>query len=270
MLTRMRHAEGMILGLALVSGVALAASQQPAPSSQGPGDAGAVAPPMIVVIDPGHGGDDRGAVGPGGSEEKQLTLSVAQRVKALGADRGLRVLLTREDDRQISLMQRAAFANGSGASFFISLHANASPSPLTIGAEVGSFGPSDQPVPVPATEDRSLLVPLSGGGTRRVALVSWDQAQARHADVAAGLAQEIGERLERVAPLGPRSVYQSPLRPLTAVNLPAVLVDLGYLSNREEEKLAAADPRQVALGQALVEAVLAFDPSPRVRRTVPR
>jgi N-acetylmuramoyl-L-alanine amidase len=271
MLTRMRHAEGTILGLALVSGVALAASQQQAPSSQGAGDAGPGSPPvMTIVIDPGHGGDDRGAVGPGGSQEKQLTLSVAQRVKALGAERGLRVLLTREDDRQISLMQRAAFANGAGASLFISLHANASPSPLTIGAEVGSFTLSDEPLPVPATEDRSLLVPLTGGATRRVALVWWDQAQARHADVAAGLAQQIGERLGRVAPLGPRSVYQSPLRPLTAVNVPAVLVDLGYLSNREEEKLAAADPRQVALGQAIVEAVLAFDPSPSVRRTAPR
>jgi N-acetylmuramoyl-L-alanine amidase len=267
----MRHAEGMILGLALASGVALAASQQQAPSPQAPGDAAAAAPPaMVIVIDPGHGGDDRGAVGPGGSEEKQLTLSVAQRVRALGADRGVRVLLTREDDRQISLMQRAAFANGAGASLFVSLHANASPSPLTIGAEVGSFSPSDPPVPVPAPEDRSLLVPLTGGGTRRVALVSWDQAQAHHADVAAGLAQKIGERLGRVAPLGPRGVYQSPLRPLTAVNMPAVLVDLGYLSNREEEKLAAADPRQLALGQALVEAVLAFDPSSRARRTAPR
>jgi N-acetylmuramoyl-L-alanine amidase len=261
----------MILGLALVSAVAVAASRQQAPSGQGPGDAGAGAPPtMIIVIDPGHGGDDRGAVGPGGIEEKHLTLSVAQRVKALGADRGLRVLLTREDDRQISLMQRAAFANGAGAALFISLHANASPSPLTIGAEVGSFGPSEQPVPAPATEDRAFQVPLTGGGTRRVSLVSWDQAQVGHADVAAALAQAIGERLERVAPLGPRSVYQSPLRPLMAVNLPAVLVDLGYLSNREEEKLAAAGARQAAVGLALVEAVLAFDPSPRVRRAAPR
>jgi N-acetylmuramoyl-L-alanine amidase len=57
---------------------------------------------------------------------------------------------------------------------------------------------------------------------------------------------------------------------LTAVNLPAVLVDIGYLSNREEEKLAAADPRQAAVGLALVEAVLAFDPSPRARRTPSR
>ena len=117
MLATMRLAEGIILLLAAVSGVALAASGQLAPSGQVvPGDPAASAPPaMTVVIDPGHGGDYRGAVGPAGMEEKRLTLSVAQRVKALGADRGERVLLTREDDRQIPLMQRAAFANGAGA-----------------------------------------------------------------------------------------------------------------------------------------------------------
>ena len=192
-------------------------------------------------------------------------------MRALGADRGVRVLLTREDDRQISLMQRAAFANGAGAS---ALHQLARQrQPVTThhrrrGGVVRPVGHAGSRAAQPRI-DRSWC-PLTGGGTRRVALVSWDQAQARHADVAAGLAQQIGERLERVAPLGPRSVYQSPLRPLTAVNLPAVLVDLGYLSNREEEKLAAADPRQAALGQALVEAVLAFDPSPRARRTAPR
>ncbi len=272
MLATMRLAEGIILLLAAVSGVALAASGQLAPSGQVvPGDPAASAPPaMTVVIDPGHGGDDRGAVGPAGMEEKRLTLSVAQRVKALGADRGVRVLLTREDDRQIPLMQRAAFANGAGASLFISLHANASPSPLTTGAEVGSFPVPDQPVPVPAVEDRSLLVPLAGSGTRRVVLVAWDQAQVRHADIAAGLAQEIGERLERMAPLGPRRVYQAPLRPLMAVNLPAALVDLGYVSNRNEEKVAAADVRQAALAQALVDAVLGFDPSSRARRPTSR
>ena len=58
---------------------------------------------------------------------------MAQRVRALGADRGVRVLLTREDDRQVSLMQRAAFANGAGAAVFISLHANAGPSPVSSG-----------------------------------------------------------------------------------------------------------------------------------------
>ena len=114
-------------------------------------------------------------------------------------------------------------------------------------------------------------MPVAGGGTRRIAAVPWEQAQARHAEVAAAFAKQVGAHLERVGPLGPRAVYRSPLRPLTAVNLPAVLVDLGYVSNPEEEKLVAGEARQTALAQALIEAMLVFDPAPKpVRRPRPR
>jgi N-acetylmuramoyl-L-alanine amidase len=218
---------------------------------------------MTVVIDPGHGGDDRGAVGPAGVEEKQVTLNVAHRLRALGGERGVRVLLTRDDDRQVSLMQRAAFANGAGAVAFVSLHANASPSPLSSGAVVASLGGVPEAAPAAPLDERSLMVPLPGGGSRRVAVVQWEQAQMRHAEVAAELAKQIGERLGRIGALGPRAVYRSPLRPLTPINVPAVLVDLGYLSNPQEEKLAAGEMRQTALAQALLEALLAFDFSPR-------
>jgi N-acetylmuramoyl-L-alanine amidase len=236
---------------------------------QAPVEVPATPPPSItVVIDPGHGGDDRGAVGPSGLEEKLVTLNVAQRVRALGGERGVRVLLTREDDRQVSLLQRAAFANGAGAAVFISLHANAGPSPVSAGPEVASFaGSTPAAPPLTPAEERALLVPVVGGGTRRIAAVPWDQAQARHAEVAAAFANQVGAHLERVGPLGPRAVYRSPLRPLTAVNLPAVLVDLGYVSNPDEEKLVAGEARQTALAQALIEAMLVFDPAPKpVRR----
>ena len=221
-------------------------------------------PTMTVVIDPGHGGDDRGAVGPSGLEEKLVALSVAQRLRALGAERGVRVLLTREDDRQVSLLQRAAFANGAGAAVFITLHANAGPSPVSAGAEVASFaGSTPATPPATAAEERALSVPVVSGGTRRVAAVPWEQAQARHVEVGAAFARQVGEHLQRLGPLGPRAVYRSLLRPLTAVNLPAVLVDLGYLSNPEEEKLVAGEARQTALARALIDAMLAFDPAPR-------
>jgi N-acetylmuramoyl-L-alanine amidase len=272
MLTRMPAAKRTAVVMAAsVSAIALAAivaspqiPLEPAPPPP---------PPMpTVVIDPGHGGDDRGAVGGAGIEEKHVVLGVAQRVRAVGAERGLRVLLTREDDRQVSLTQRATIANAAGAALFISLHANASPSPLTAGIEVASLAvpPDAQSPPAPAdasrpapVEERSLTVPLVAGGTRRLTLVPWETAQIPHAPVAAAFAQQLGERLQRLAPLGPRGVYQSPLRPLTSVNVPAVLVDLGYVSNPEEEKLASGDQRQAAVAQALVEAILAFDSSAR-------
>jgi N-acetylmuramoyl-L-alanine amidase len=226
------------------------------------------APSITVVIDPGHGGDDRGATSPAGLEEKLVTLNVAQRVRAIGAERGVRVLLTREDDRQVSLMQRAAFANGSGATLFMSLHANAGPSPVSAGPEVASFASIAPPAPPPtAAEERALLVPVTAGGTRRIAAVPWELAQARHAEVGAALARQVGDRLQRLGPLGPRAIYRSPFRPLTAVNLPAVLVDLGYLSNPAEEKLLAGEARQTALAQALIEAMLTFDPA---AKPVPR
>jgi len=126
---------------------------------QAPVEVPATPPPSItVVIDPGHGGDDLGAVGPSGLEEKLVTLNVAQRVRALGGERGVRVLLTREDDRQVSLLQRAAFANGAGAAVFISLHANAGPSPVSAGAEVASFAGSMPVAPaLTPAEERALL-----------------------------------------------------------------------------------------------------------------
>ena len=254
----------MVPGLRLLLVLAFAIQAQAPPEVPAPPPPPPPPPSITVVIDPGHGGDDRGAVGSSGLEEKLVALTVAQRVRTIGAERGVRVLLTREDDRQVSLMQRAAFANGAGAAVFISLHANAAPSPASAGAEIASFAGTTPPAPPPTpAEERALLVPVMSGGTRRVAAVQWELAQERHAEIGAAFAKVLGERLQRVGPLGPRAVYRSPLRPLTAVNLPAVLVDLGYLSNPEEEKLVAGEARQTALAQALIEAMLAFDPAPK-------
>jgi N-acetylmuramoyl-L-alanine amidase len=270
MLATMRPAaQATMLAVAFSLGPGMGASPVQQPAADTP--PATPQPVMTVVIDPGHGGDDRGAVGPSGVEEKQLTLSVAHRVRALGGERGVRVLLTREDDRQVSLMQRAAFANGAGAAVLVSLHANASPSPLSAGPEVASFGGAPAPPePLVPFDDKSLAVPLMAGGSRRIVAVPWEFAQAGHVEVAAAFAAQLGEMLERVAPLGPRGVYQSLLRPLTAVNVPSVLVELGYVSNPEEEKLAAGEMRQVALAQAVVDALLVFDwtpprPAPTVR-----
>ena len=80
-----------------------------------------------IAIDPGHGGDDEGVKGAGGTKEKDLTLAVARRVKAaIEARLGIRVLLTRDDDRNVPLDERTAMANNNKADLFISLHANAS------------------------------------------------------------------------------------------------------------------------------------------------
>src|SRR4029079_17821506 len=90
-----------------------------------------------IVIDPGHGGDDTGAKGAQGTLEKNVTLTVARRLKAaLEARLGVRVLLTRDGDQAVAPDQRAALANNNKADLFISLHANASLRPGVSGVEV--------------------------------------------------------------------------------------------------------------------------------------
>ncbi|MHA7840168.1 MAG: N-acetylmuramoyl-L-alanine amidase family protein, partial [bacterium] len=89
----------------------------------------------VVVLDAGHGGHDEGATGPSGLHEKDLVLDVARRLAHRLRARGLRVVLTREDDRFLSLEQRTAVANDARADLFLSIHANASRSTRPKGVE---------------------------------------------------------------------------------------------------------------------------------------
>ena len=108
-----------------------------APASEGAPPVLARAGVQTIAIDPGHGGDEIGARGSAGTEEKQLTLDVARRLRGLVETRlGLHVVLTRDDDRTVPLDQRTATANNNKADLFVSLHANAALSPRASGAEV--------------------------------------------------------------------------------------------------------------------------------------
>src|SRR5205085_9461788 len=94
-------------------------------------------PIRTIAIDAGHGGDDPGVVGPGGAKEKDVTLAVARRLKTAVETRlGVRVLLTRDDDRNVPIDERAATANHNKADIFLSLHANASLRPGTTGGTI--------------------------------------------------------------------------------------------------------------------------------------
>ena len=226
----------------------------------------AVPPPVevrsvlgTIVIDPGHGGEDIGVRGRSGSQEKALTLAVAQRVKALIESRlGIRVILTRDDDRGVGLDARAATANNNKAGLFVSLHLNASPVATSAGAEVVHSridrGSGDGGVP----EDDTVVLPVFGGTTRAVDLIRWDLAQARHAETSAAFAEILEEHLRTRVKMGARPRRELPLRVLTSVNMPAVLVEMAYLSNTDQEKLAQSDAYQASVAQSILDAVLQF------------
>jgi N-acetylmuramoyl-L-alanine amidase len=212
------------------------------------------------VIDAGHGGAEEGAKGPGGALEKQVTLSVARRLKAALESRlGLRVILTRDGDTTIGLDERAAVANNNKADLFVSLHANASPRAAISGAQVfylslDEYG--DAAERAAHTESESLAV--FGGGSRDIELILWDMAQARYIKESAALAQSVEASLRQRIPMNARAIQQAPFRVLVGANMPAVLVEMGFITNPGQEKQLQSDEFQNQIVQSLVESITRF------------
>jgi N-acetylmuramoyl-L-alanine amidase len=213
-----------------------------------------------IVIDPGHGGDEHGARGPAGTLEKDVTLGVARRLKATLESRlGLRVILTRESDQTVGLDERAAMANNNKADLFVSLHASASVRPSASGAEVfylslEEYGDQAQRV---AHGDREA-VPVFGGGSRDIELILWEMAQARYIEQSATLAGFVEAELRERVPMSPRAIQQAPFRALVGANMPAVLVEMGFISNPAQEKQLSSDGFQNAVVQALVQSIIRY------------
>jgi N-acetylmuramoyl-L-alanine amidase len=210
--------------------------------------------PGTIVIDPGHGGDDAGVHGPGGTLEKDVTLAVARQLKSAIEQRlGVRVLLTRDADVAVAPDDRTAVANNNKAAMFVSLHANASLKPAVRGATV-FFLDAEAEIPDRAT-GRGAFLPTPGGGSREIDVVPWERAQARYIPASAAMAAAISDELTTRAAASARPVEQAPLRVLVGANMPAVLVELGYLSNPDEEKTLAGETYQALLVQALLDAL---------------
>jgi N-acetylmuramoyl-L-alanine amidase len=235
----------------------------PPPQSQEPPPLLDLAPAgeiRTIVIDAGHGGSEAGAKGPSGTLEKNVTLAVARRLKAALESRlGLRVILTREGDTLVGLDQRAALANNNKADLFVSLHANASVRPAVSGAEVfylslDEYGDDAQRA---ARGERDSL-PVFGGGTREIEVIPWEMAQARYIEESAAFAQAIETALRERVPMSPRALQQAPFRVLVGANMPAVLLEMGFITNVDQEKRLAADDFQSSIVQGLVDAVTRY------------
>jgi N-acetylmuramoyl-L-alanine amidase len=252
--------------------VAAQTTTEPAPPPQPPPPPGPPAPPEIppalnqstaalrtIVLDPGHGGDDDGVKGANGTKEKDVALAVARRLKgAIEGRLGVRVLLTRDDDRNVPIDDRSALANNNKADLLISVHANSSPRSTAAGAVIFSAGFAPQAEHAAAGALAPERVPTFGGGLREIDLVPWDLAQFRHLDASNAFAKLVQQYFQDHVPLAPHSLEQAPLRLLEGTNMPAVLVELGYLSNPAQEKQLAGNDFQTAVAQALYEAVVKF------------
>ena len=215
---------------------------------------------QTVVLDPGHGGDDVGVRGMDGVIEKQLTLDVARRVRQRIETRlGLRVILTRDDDRATGLDERAATANNSKADLFLSLHANAALAPAMSGAEVFHLRLDSEGENVRRdVAAEAVTLPVLGGARRTIDVVRWDLAQAPHVEASAILASMLEEELRRRVPMSPRAVQQAPMRVLSGANMPAALVEIAYLTNPAQAAGANGEEFKNAVAEALYDAIIRF------------
>ena len=211
-----------------------------------------------IAIDAGHGGADVGTSGPEGTLEKDVTLDVARRLRAAIERRlGLRVVLTRSGDADVTLDERAAIANNNRADLFISLHANASMRETATGAEVFHLRPVEYEDPGDARAGGER-VPVVGGGTRLLDIVRWERAQLRFVDRSALWARTLAEELQARVPMSRRGVQQAPLRVLVGANMPAALVEMGFISNPAQEVQLASPAFQDAIVEALLQGIIRF------------
>ncbi|HSG41398.1 MAG TPA: N-acetylmuramoyl-L-alanine amidase, partial [Thermoanaerobaculia bacterium] len=198
-----------------------------------------------IVLDPGHGGTEVGAIGPSGVQEKELTLQIARELAGkIGNALGVRVVLTRYDDIVIPHDTRAAIANQNKADLFVSIHLNSSLGAGAHGAETYFLSPqaTDNSAARSAAAENLAgeTSPPKGGpadpAAQDLELILWDLAQSRHMAESQRLANLIQRELNQALQLKDRGVKQAPFRVLMGTAMPAVLVELGFISNPDEEK----------------------------------
>jgi N-acetylmuramoyl-L-alanine amidase len=212
----------------------------------------------IVVLDPGHGGHDPGATGAsGGIAEEVLTLALARELRDALVQRGrVRVAMTREDDRYLTLDERAAVARRLDASLFLSLHMDSAPNPLARGASVYSL--SD--VASDADTDRFARAENARGAA---AAQANDPVQAVLSELSLrgqmNASAELAERLVRKAAgrleLRPEPHRFAAFHVLRNSGTAAVLFEAGYLSNAEDEVLLRSPEHRARIVLALAQAI---------------
>jgi N-acetylmuramoyl-L-alanine amidase len=220
-------------------------------------------PVDIVVIDPGHGGDDLGAEGPDNLLEKNLTLTLALLLKnSLEKEPGLRVILTRNCDKELDLDERARIANARNADLFLSLHANAAEYVHASGFETFflSLEATDEAARKLAWLENQGLESRArpDSNSNDLELILGDMAQTEHLKDSEFFAAMIQENLARVMKSENRGVKQAPFRVLMQANMPAVLVEVGFLSNQEEARNITRPANQKKIAQALADSIIEY------------
>jgi N-acetylmuramoyl-L-alanine amidase len=194
-----------------------------------------------IVIDAGHGGNDPGAIGRTGLREKDINLDIAKRLAKLLADQGLAVTMTRSRDAFVSLERRVDIANGSNAQLFISLHANANRVRGLNGFEVYYVSPNINDSRRALTAARNLKLDLDkscfGSDNTDLRATLWDMIYTSNRAESVTLASSICRSINRELDTKILGIKGANFYVLKGVRIPAVLVEIGFLSNLREERM---------------------------------
>lgn len=202
----------------------------------------------LVLIDPGHGGQDPGATAVSGDvAEKDLALQLARELRdKLAADGRVRIAMTRDDDRYLTLDQRSALARELGANLYVSLHMDSAPNPLARGATVYSLSDvaSDEESAHLAQSENSAVARAAGsdGSVRAILSDLVVQSQMR---ASATLAERLVRNASGSVELRPNPHRFADFHVLRSAGVPAVLFEAGYISNVDDEAMLR-DPKQRA------------------------
>ncbi|HWH79023.1 MAG TPA: N-acetylmuramoyl-L-alanine amidase [Candidatus Binatus sp.] len=224
-----------------------------------------------IVLDPGHGGKDPGAIGPGGAAEKDIVLSVAKKLAVrLRSEMGIEVVLTRKDDRFIALEDRTAMANSEDADLFISLHMNASVNPDAKGIETYYLDNT--------TDEAAVRLAARENSTARknisdLQFILSDMTQNMKLEDSITLAHRLQGSLvsgmsKVIADVRNLGVKTALFYVLVGAHMPSVLVEMFFITHRTEGRAMTQDGAQDAMVEALMDGIQKYSQSTLIAKTL--
>ncbi len=217
-----------------------------------------------VVIDAGHGGKDPGTMSPKGIKEKTITLYIAKQLGVYLRDEGINVILTRDRDNFISLGRRVQIANERNADFFVSVHVNAARHRSVNGVEVFylSDAVDDFARATAASENAALQYEKSSfcafKPKEAVAATLWDMLCTENRAESTDLAESVSQEICKALGTKNRGVKTAKFYVLKGAQMPAVLVEVGFLSNKEEAMKLNSIRYQQDLARAIADGIITY------------
>lgn len=215
-----------------------------------------------IIIDAGHGGKDPGAIGKSGEYEKKIVLDISMRLKKILQDRGMKVEMTRERDEFISLQKRTEIASRSKADLFVSVHANSSPVRSVHGLEVFTskyLGFKDRNAQQRKTNQRLMFSHLSmKKGATDVANIVSDMLYTHKQAEAKTLAQQLAKKTARRIKTKNRGEKESRFYVVKNTLIPAILIEVGFLTNPKESKLLQTSKYRQRVARGIAESILDY------------